>query len=115
MNAVFGGPWDAPVCDEAIPVDTPCGVDCLRCGEMIAEDDQGFVRPCMGEVEPRYVVEALPMGGALTVIHRECDLCAMVGHMVGVCTCTGYDSTSWEAAREVMRRVEAGALRREAR
>jgi hypothetical protein len=31
-------------------------------------------------------------------IHRECDLAGMVGHMVEVCSCTGYD-TSRASAR----------------
>lgn len=99
---IFGKLWDAPVCDDATQTDTPVGTHCLRCDEPIVQGDQGFVWPMVvGEIED----------WTLTAMHRECFMSETCGHTVGVCTCTGWDSHSRDAAKEVLRRVEAGALR----
>lgn len=106
----FGEPWDAPIIEDATQLpEVPTYAACLRCNDMIAEDDQGFVRPYIGSnLDPRYLVGMGP-DYQLTAVHRECDLASVVGHAVGVCSCTGYDE-SRESAREVWRRVAAGRL-----
>jgi hypothetical protein len=105
----FGEWWDVPAMEGAVRVpETPTYARCLRCHEHFAEGDQGTLTPTIGVVDPEYLVG---VGSAFTITgqHRECSLAGIVGHMVGVCSCTGYghDRT---AAREVLRRVEAGAL-----
>lgn len=111
MN-IFGERWDAPVCDDATEVDTPAGVDCMRCGETIIDGDQGFVWPMVGvgEVEDRYIFRT-GQWPFTVAMHRECFMADTCGHLVGVCSCTGWASCSRAAAREVLRRVEGGALR----
>lgn len=113
---IFGELWDAPVCDDAIEVDTPVGVHCLRCDEPVIDVDQGFMFPmAAGGVEDRYITRWRPFNApedcVTTAMHRECFMADTMGHTVGVCSCTGWDSHSRAAAREVLRRVEAGALR----
>jgi hypothetical protein len=106
---VFGALWDAPICDDALLYpELPTHARCLRCHEQIAEGDQGFIRPYIGELDPEYLVD----DDYLTAVHRECDLTGIVGHMVGVCSCTGWDTEARETGREVLRRVQAGALAR---
>lgn len=105
MTAMFfGEPWDAPILEDAVRMpEVPTYAACLRCTEMIGEDDQGFIRPYIGGgLDPRYLVGVGP-GHQLTAIHRECDLAGIVGHLVGVCSCTGYGSDR-ESAREAERR-----------
>lgn len=103
----FGEPWDAPILEDATRMPgVPTYAACLRCDEMIGPEDQGFVRPFVGGgLDPRYLVGVGP-SYQLTAIHRECDLASVVGHAMGVCSCTGYDSGR-ESAREVWRRVRA--------
>lgn len=45
MNAFFGQPWDAPVCEDAPRAPTPVGHPCLDCGLPIQDGDQGFLIP----------------------------------------------------------------------
>lgn len=110
MTTFFGEPWDAPIIEDATQLpEVPTYAACLRCDEMIGEHDQGFVRPHVGDLpDLRYLV-GVGLGYSLTAVHRECELASVVGHAVGVCSCTGYDE-SRESAREVWRRVRAGAL-----
>ena len=115
VTTIFGEPWDAPVCEgAAIFPEVPTYAACLLCGEHIKENDQGFIMPMAlaagGEKrDAKYFVG----GGddyALIAEHRECNLSQTVGHMVGVCSCTGWDTGSRDTGREVLRRVMAGAL-----
>lgn len=103
----FGEPWDAPILEDATQLpEVPWYAACLRCDEMIGPDDQGFVRPYVGgDLDPRYLVGVGP-SYQLHAVHRECDLASVVGHAMGVCSCTGYGFDR-ESAREVLRRVEA--------
>ena len=104
MTAYFGPRWDAPMLDpeyNPIQLSTPVGAPCMRCREPIADGDRGlvylFTRSLPGgESEP--MIEA---------IHAECDLLGAVGHRLGVCSCTGFDTTDRETARELLRRVDA--------
>lgn len=109
---IFGEPWGAPLCDDAerFP-EVPTWADCLRCKEAFVEGDAGVLMPHVGSVDARHVV-----GGSrdawLVGEHRECFIAGTLGHLVGVCSCTGWDSTSRAVAREVQRRVYAGSLLR---
>lgn len=97
----FGERWDAPVCDPpAKQIPTPVGERCYRCNEAIIAGDQGHL---FGSV-------AADESLGTTAVHRECFLLDVVGHMVKVCSCTGWDTTSRAAAREAIARVEAGWL-----
>jgi hypothetical protein len=100
VNVIFGRRWDAPICDAASLVATPVGYRCLSCDEPIVEGDAGFLRPVVRD------------DTVLTIaaIHRECDLTQVLGHFVRVCTCTGWDPSARATAREVERRLNAGAL-----
>ena len=110
---IFGTPWDAPICDGGAPVPVPIGTSCMRCGELLIESDSGVLIPLLGTPAP--ADDGLIIGGAFHLAeHRECHLCGIVGHMVGVCTCTGWDSFSRAAALEVQRRVDRGDLTRSA-
>lgn len=109
MN-VFGRLWDAPVCDDATPVDTPVGVACLRCNEQIIDGDRGFIFPIAGDVEDRHIINA-DEDWATTAMHRECFNSEVMGHIVGVCSCTGWDTSARATGLEVQRRVDAGALK----
>lgn len=104
---IFGERWDAPVCDDAerYPV-VPTYAKCIDCDEQIQEGDQGFVQVLMlGSVDPDYLVGLGANGVNLIAIHRECQLLGILGHSVGVCSCTGWD-TSRASAREALRRVQ---------
>lgn len=45
MNAFFGQPWDAPVCEDSPQAPTPVGQPCMRCEVAIKDGDQGFLIP----------------------------------------------------------------------
>lgn len=78
---VFGGKWDAPVCDAAAEVSTPVGRPCLHCHEPIGVGDRGLLR-----------MTVTADGARVEPLHRECDLRAMVGslgHVRGRCACYG--------------------------
>lgn len=99
-NTVYFGPrWDAPLLDSATHVPTPAGRRCLSCGEPVVEGDRGLIRVAVREV-PGGKFE-----GAPEPIHAECDLLGVVGHSVGVCRCTGHDTTTRSAARLAWARV----------
>jgi len=80
--AVFGDLWDAPICDDALSVPTPVGIDCLECGEAVAEGDCGVM---IGYVKS-------PGQSGVAPIHRECHLRSAVGsigHLLKACHCYG--------------------------
>lgn len=88
----FGESWDAamfdvPDDDSPPPVHcpTPIGVPCGSCKEAIADGDRGQMIP--------FVQEAAE--GALTDVsmephHIECLWLNTVGHIEGICRCTGF-------------------------
>lgn len=95
--------------------DTPVGVMCLYCREVIADGDRGFVMPYVGDgADVRGCVVTLVRGAAGTgdtgpvavVEHRECLAAQTVGHTVGVCSCTGWVVGSRVTAIEVQRRID---------
>lgn len=106
----FGQWWDVPALEHARQLpEVPTYAQCLRCHEYFAEGDQGLVIPYIGgKPDPDYIVG---IGAYTTFVaqHRECHLSEIVGHLVGVCSCTGH-GTDRESAREVARRVDGGAL-----
>lgn len=100
MTTVYFGPrWDAPLLDGAVQTATPVGKGCMLCAEPVADGDRGLIR---------VAVRKVPGGefaGSPEPIHAECDLLGVVGHTVGVCRCTGYDTTSRAAARLAWQRI----------
>lgn len=80
----FGERWDAPIVDDAEQVPTPVGQRCYDCGESVEDGDRGFVRGVGRMVDGELV-------GSVEPIHAECDLRGVMGHQVGVCSCTGHD------------------------
>lgn len=94
----FGDRWDAPLIDEADQVPTPIGQSCFRCGELVAAGDRGLIRMVARELGGELQAAAEP-------VHAECDLIGVVGHLVGVCHCTGYDTSTRAAARLAWQRA----------
>jgi hypothetical protein len=103
----FGEPWGAFATqpEQARRVDTPVGQACLTCTRTVVEGDRGFIRTVIRNVDTLDAYEVAP-------IHAECEALGLVGHTFGVCTCTGYDTTSREAALELWSRLDAIALGR---
>lgn len=106
MLMVFGGKWDAPVCEDAEEVSTPLGQPCLHCHEPIVAGDRGFLRLTM-----------TLRGAQLEPTHRECDLRGVVGsvgHLQGRCSCFGGNEedppgmTAREAAQAVWDHIVEG-------
>lgn len=97
----FGDRWDAPMLDgDAEQVPTPVGVDCYACTEPVDTGDRGVIRPYVTLVDGGgYGAQALP-------IHIECDLLAILGHELGVCSCTGHGKSRADAL-ELLARVNA--------
>lgn len=90
---------------QMVKVPTPVGELCLLCEEVIQPDDSGqmtvAISGTMEEPHARVVAQ-----------HRECMSLGVVGHSVGLCTCTDYEGMSLrEAALEAMRRITALARR----
>jgi len=113
---LFGRPWDAPVCEEAtfLP-EVPTYARCTYCRDYFGEDDQGIVMPYIGEIDPDYLIglsgpDRTGQAGSLVAVHRECLLAQTVGHVYGVCECTGFPGTVRDRAKEVLRRVQAEPL-----
>lgn len=77
-------------------VDTPVGVLCYQCREQIQKDDRGLIRAALYGSKPDF----LP-------VHTECEMIGTIGHLYGVCTCTGFDTTTRAAALELLREVNA--------
>jgi hypothetical protein len=46
-----------------------------------------------------------PHGGKTQAGHIECEMLHTIGHVHGVCTCTGWDINSVEARREIITRI----------
>lgn len=109
----FGPRWHAPILDDARHAPTPVGHPCLRCREPIADGDRGFVRAVWRRsgmpVDAATLAnpEDLPPDGVASIepIHAECEAIGVVGHQYGVCTCTGWDTSSRAAARELWQRL----------
>jgi hypothetical protein len=98
MTDFFGKRWDAPIVDNARYVPTPVGQVCYQCDRPIERGDQGFIRPLITEGE-----------AGLRPIHRGCDMATTVGHIFGLCNCTGWNDI-YERGRELVRRADAGLL-----
>lgn len=95
MTLYFGEAWDVPALDYATQAETPVGAACGCCSEAVAAGDVGWIRAAFDTAT----------GPRPYVLHAECELLGIVGHLFGVCSCTGFDTTSREAARELWRRV----------
>lgn len=102
MRVTYCGPrFDAPIMEDAIQVATPIDEACMVCRGPIAEGDsalRGLVMTADNEAPTGLVAE-------LRWTHAECYALGTVGHVFGVCRCTGYDTTSREAARVLWRRL----------
>jgi hypothetical protein len=70
---------------------------CIQCDEEIADEDLSA---------PTVVIDADGVS-SLRWLHAACQLLGTVGHEYGVCSCTGYDTSSWAAAQELWKRIEA--------
>lgn len=81
----FGEPWDAPAVDDATWVPTPSGQRCALCGEEVVSGDRGWIRGT-AHYTPGGVLAA-----ADAVVHAECELDGTLGHVIGVCSCTGHE------------------------
>jgi len=93
MNLLyFGRRWDAPMLDDALRVPVPVGERCLSCEEVVTAKDRGFVRSTLKANGT----------GLLQPQHLECDLRLVLGHVYGVCGCTGYGTTRVEAQLVLM-------------
>jgi hypothetical protein len=92
----FGTPWGVPALDGAIKIAAPVGEICYGCGEPIAEDDRGWIRHHLADDG----AGGLAVAPGTMPIHAECELRPVLGHHVGICSCTGYD-TSRTTARLV--------------
>jgi hypothetical protein len=99
VTVFFGGHWDAPILESAQSAPTPVGVTCYLCDRPIHHGDQGFIRPLITENGP---------GGNLPV-HRGCDMAVTIGHLFGICSCTGWDDI-YERGQELVRRDDASEL-----
>jgi hypothetical protein len=117
VTVYFGDNWGSPRLDgDAQHVDTPIGRPCLQCREPIEPGDQGFIQQIM---RPDAAVTGPPVPTVMPshtiteeAIHAECEALGIVGHQLGVCTCTGHDTTSRAAARKLwgrLTRIKRGA------
>jgi hypothetical protein len=88
----FGDPWDAPAWDGAIRVPTPTGEHCAICREMIIDGDRGWIRGTVREIDGQPKASTTP-------IHVECEALSVIGHMVGVCSCSGADDARFGSLR----------------
>jgi len=95
---VFGIPADAARdCEQIAP--TPVDQRCMSCRTPIKDGDMGYIRPVM--TGPG-AVKACP-------VHMGCEAVSIVGHEYGICTCTGWDTTTKAAGDELMRRLRQAA------
>ena len=100
MTIFFGERWDAPIVDHARQESTPVGTACYLCKRAIAAGDQGFIRSLFTEKG---------LAGDLAV-HRGCDMATSIGHLFGICSCTGWEDI-YERGQELVRRDHAGTLK----
>lgn len=101
----FGEPWGAPMLDGARCVPAPVGDPCLVCDEPITLGDQGLVRVYVKARGERVQAQKL------APVHAECEALGVVGHLFGVCSCTGFDTTSRDSARVLWQRLGDPAWR----
>jgi hypothetical protein len=100
VTGFFGEPWGAPILDYVRSVPTPIGLVCYLCDHPIQRGDQGFIHPLITENGP---CGNLP-------VHRGCDMAVTIGHLFGICSCTGWEDI-YERGQELVRRDEAGLLK----
>lgn len=95
--AWFGRRLDAPAYDDAPQVPVPFGSECLGCGELIEQRDDGITMPYMTGTQ---VLRA--------AFHTECHLRSVMGgmaHMEKRCSCYGgvaHDDSSRAEAKAVL-------------
>jgi len=79
----FGEVWEMPLA-YAVPVQirTPVGWPCEWCGALIQPGDRGYHLPLVTHSDDGPTI-------ARNYIHRECYFAARLGHIVGICICTG--------------------------
>ncbi len=94
-TAYFGDRWDAPQVDDATPVETPVGQNCLFCAEPVVAGDRGLIRAYVDVVDGEVVDGVAP-------VHMECDLRQALGnvyHYSGQCRhvgeCQHHITGSW--------------------
>lgn len=105
VTTVYFGPrWDAPLLDDPddgspapIQVATPVGDPCYVCTGKIAEGERGLVR-----AGAKVGDNGKPVAIKLFV-HTECEMLGVIGHVYGVCTCSGWDTGTRAAALELLR------------
>jgi hypothetical protein len=73
---------------------TPVGERCTRCRERIEDGDRGFIRAVVDGSD----VRSAP-------VHYGCEAVGIIGHEFGVCSCTGWDSTTKAAGEELLARI----------
>lgn len=87
----------------------PTHARCVNCSEQFTEDDCGLILPSQLASRVDLGLEYLIGMGAeqelLVGVHCECFLAMTLGHKLKVCECTGWDTRSRDAAREVVRRA----------
>lgn len=102
----FGRRYDAPAWEAMTEAETPVGLRCSHCTELVAEGDAGIV---MGHWHA--------VGMTVEPIHVECWLRSIIGsveHLEGRCSCFG-GAEEWEGDlswREQGRRTMAWLERR---
>lgn len=106
-NAIFGARWDAPAAEGPPVWTTPVGVACYACNTPIAAGDRGFLRGCAIRRDPA-TAELL---STLEPVHTECEMLTTIGHYFGVCSCTGYDTSSRSAALALLDKLNASRAR----
>jgi hypothetical protein len=100
-NPLFGEGWEGTLRaadPDVFYADVPVGEPCMTCDEAVQADDTG---------ELMWLVPGGPDDGPFKVVaqHMECGLLTVIGHDLGVCSCTNYCGLSVrEAAIEAMRR-----------
>lgn len=107
ITQFFGERWNAPIVDPGplvAQVETPVGQECYMCDRPIIDGDQGFLRWCTGAgPDPDTLISNL------RPVHRGCDMATSIGHMYGLCSCTGWDDI-YERGVELIRRLDAGEV-----
>lgn len=98
-NPLFGDEWEGtPRGDDpdAFMTDAPVGEPCTLCGAPVQADDSGELMLSLEQ----------PMMLRIVALHVECSLLTVLGHDLGVCSCTRWAgaATVREAAIEAMRR-----------
>lgn len=95
VTLVYFGPWwDSPILDGTIQVGTPVGRPCLGCGELIVRGDRGTI-------ETAAAVKRAGVAAAetTTMMHAECRLDEVAGHMIGLCVCRAIVKTRERAVQ----------------